>query len=40
MILLIFFLKMHVNEVQHLKIFNDYEMRFNALNMRKDVFKL
>ena len=32
--------KMHVKEVQHLKIFNDYEMRFNALNMRKDVFKV
>ena len=32
--------KMHVNKDQYLKSFDDYEMRFNALNMRKDVFKV
>ena len=32
--------KMHVNKDQYLKSFDDYEMRFNALNMRKDAFKV
>ena len=32
--------KMHVNKDQYLKSFDDYELRFNALNMRKDAFKV
>ena len=32
--------QMHVNKDQYLKSFDDYEMRFNALNMRKDAFKV
>ena len=32
--------KMNVNKYQYLKSFDDYEMRFNALNMRKDAFKV